>query len=104
MRCDGGALEPLSPRLSMLTLVTLLLLQSPTSLPAHWTSLPRPVVLGGSLCEEYLQLVGTEEECRTVMEEECETRDTRQCVTQYVKVYFIPLPPHLILRSSEELP
>ena len=46
-----------------------------------------PLVLGGSLCSEYLALQSEEdEECETVKEEKCFTQDTTHCVTQYVKV------------------
>ena len=45
------------------------------------------MVLGGSLCSEYLALQSSDEdECETVMEEKCFTQDTTHCVTQYVKV------------------
>ena len=64
-----------------------------------------PLVLGGSLCSEYLALQSEEEDqCEAVREQKCFTQDSTQCVTQYVKV----TPLLSLLRAdsllSEELP
>ena len=51
-----------------------------------------PLVLGGSLCSEYLALQPQEQEdCETVMEEKCSTQNTTHCITQYVKVTTLTL-------------
>ena len=56
--------------------------------PTYHKTAGEPLVLGGSLCSEYLALQSEkeEEECETVMEEKCFTQNSTQCLTQYVKV------------------
>ena len=61
-----------------------------------------PLVLGGSLCSEYLALQPQEQEdCETVMEEKCSSQDTTHCFTQYVKVTTqLSLPVRPVVSSS----